>query len=265
MIRTAVCVHKLLRAVSTSFSTVNSGVAYGYGDWSTTSSVKVDTNSLVVNWDHGKEISSRFHYDWLRDNCGCDKCRNPKTGQRILRTTEDARPDSVHSGDDRVKIEWRDGHSSQFILSWLLENSYCHHNIDNIKPVAKKPAQTLWDAEYFSNRELPSVDYEEYMKSNEVLLKMLQNFRQFGLCFIHNTPVSEEATGDALRRIGPLRRTYYGDLWTMVAGSMTVKLVNNFVHTYHQESMDSLAYMELCIVDNSWYNGQQVRCFYSIM
>ena len=183
----------------------------------------MDNNYLVVNWDHVAALS-RFHYDWLRDNCGCHKCRNPKTGQRILRTTEDAQPESVKADDELVEIKWKDGHSSQFILSWLLENSYCHHNIDNIKPLGiKKPRQTLWDAEYFRNRELPSVDYEEYMKNDEVLLKMLQQFRQYGLCFIHNTPVSEEATGDALHRIGPLRRTYYGDVWTMVAGSMKVK------------------------------------------
>lgn len=197
---------------------------------STTSSVKVDVNSLVVNWDHaGKGTWSRFYYDWLRDNCGCPKCRNQKTGQRILRTTEDARPDGVQSDNERVEIKWKDGHSSQFAHSWLLENSYYHHNIDNIRSLTKKPTQTLWDAKYFSNRELPSVDYEEYMKNDEILLKMLQKFRQYGLCFIHNTPVSEEATSDALRRIGPLRRTYYGDVWIMVAGSMTVKLVSSFI------------------------------------
>ena len=109
----------------------------------------------------------------------------------------------MQSDDERVEIKWKGGHSSQFVLSWLLENSYCHDNIDKVRPPTKKPAQTLWDAEYFSNRELPSVDYEEYMKSDEVLLKMLQKFRQYhGLCFIHNTLVSEETTGDTLRRIG---------------------------------------------------------------
>ena len=188
--------------------------------------IKTDRNdSMLVNWDHRKEAWSRFHYEWLRDNCRCSKCFHPDTAQRILQTTsKDAQPESVKADDGLVEIKWKDGHSSQFILSWLLENSYCHHNIDNIKPPGiKKPRQTLWDAEYFRNRELPSVDYEEYMKNDEVLLKMLQQFRQYGLCFIHNTPVSEEATGDALCRIGPLRRTYYGDVWTMVSGSMKMK------------------------------------------
>ena len=189
--------------------------------------INTDRNdSMLVNWDDKKGAWSRFHYEWLRDNCRCPKCYLPDTAQRILRTTENARPDSVQSDDERVEIRWKDGHSSQFVLSWLLENSYCHHNIDNVRPAAtKKPALTLWDAEYFNNRELPSVDYEEYMKSDEVLLKMLHKFRQYGLCFIHNTPVSEEATGDALRRIGPLRKTYYGEVWSFVAGNMSIKFV----------------------------------------
>ena len=189
-----------------------------------------ENNSILINWDCKVGSRSIFHYDWLRDNCQCSKCCHPDTGQRLLRTAEDARPDSVQSDDERVEIKWKDGHSSQFVLSWLLENSYCHHNIDKVRPPTKKPAQTLWDAEYFSNRELPSVDYEEYMKSDEVLLKMLQKFRQYGFCFIHNTLVSEEATGDAIRRIGPLRRTYYGDVWSMVAGSMAIKLVCVYSH-----------------------------------
>ena len=187
--------------------------------------IKTNRNdSMLVNWDHEKGAWSIFHYEWLRDNCRCPKCFHPDTAQRILRNTvKDAEPDSVKTDDEQVEIKWKDGHSSQFVLSWLLENSYCHRNIDNIKPPGiKKPTQT-WDAEYFRNRELPSVDYGEYMKSDEELLKMLQKFRQYGLCFIHNTPVSEEATGDALRRIGPLRRTYYGDVWTMISGSMKMK------------------------------------------
>ena len=192
----------------------------------TTIDITTDQNdSILVNWNREKGARSIFHYDWLRDNCQCPKCRHPDTGQRILRITEDARPDSVLDSG-QVEIKWKDGHISQFTHSWLLKNSYSHYNIGHVRPAAtKKPARTLWHAEYFSNRELPSVNYEEYMKSDEVLLKMLQKFRQYGLCFIHNTPVSEEATGDAIRRIGPLRSSYYGDVWSMVAGSMEIRLV----------------------------------------
>ena len=61
---------------------------------------------------------------WLR----CVKCYNPATGKRLLTTTEDDQPDSIQFDNEGVEIKWKNGQSSQFICSWLLENSYCHHN-----------------------------------------------------------------------------------------------------------------------------------------
>jgi len=140
---------------------------------------------------------------------------------------EDWRPDIIQGDttNERVEIIWKDGHSSQYKHSWLLENSYYHNNIAGIKPVdtTQRSDMVLWDAEYFKSREPPSVEYEEYMSSDEGLLKMLQQFRKFGLCFIRNAPASKEATGEAIKRVGPLRNSYYGSVWTMIAGSMAVK------------------------------------------
>ena len=194
-----------------------------------TASLSKDPDSLLVNWDQQKGVWSRYHYEWLRDNCTCPSCRHPETGQRILTTMEDWRPDIIQGDttNERVEIIWKDGHNSQYKHSWLLENSYNHNNITNIKPAdtTQRSDIVLWDAEYFKSRQPPSVEYEEYMNSDEGLLKMLRQFRRYGLCFIHNTPASKEATGEAIRRIGPLRNSYYGSVWTMIAGSMAVKLV----------------------------------------
>jgi len=187
-------------------------------------SIFKDTNSLLVKWDQQEGVWSRFHYKWLRDNCICPKCCFPGTGQRILRMHENAQPDSVVTGNERVEIVWKDGHNSHYNHSWLLENSYYHSNIAS-NSTTQSSDMVLWDAEYFKNREPPSVEYEDYMNSDEGLLKMLQQFRKFGLCFIRNTPASEEVTFDIVRRVGPLRRTYYGDVWSMVAGNMSVGYV----------------------------------------
>ena len=83
--------------------------------------VKTNVDSLVVTWNYEKGTWSRFHYCWLRDNCQCVKCYNPATGKRLL-TTQDDQPDSIQFDNEGVEIKWKDGHSSQFILSWLLEN-----------------------------------------------------------------------------------------------------------------------------------------------
>ena len=185
-----------------------------------------EPDSLLVNWNQQKGAWSRYHYEWLRDNCTCPSCRHPDTGQRILTTLEDWRPDIIQGNTERVEITWKDGHNSQYLHSWLLENSYYHKNIANLKPAttSQKSNMVLWDGEYFKRREPPSVEYEEYM-NDEGLLKMLQHFRKYGLCFICNAPATKEATGETIRRIGPLRNSYYGSVWTMIAGSMAVKLV----------------------------------------
>ena len=192
-----------------------------------TANLSKDPDSLLVNWDQQKGSWSRYHYEWLRDNCTCPSCRHPETGQRILTTMEDWRPDIIQGDttNERVEIIWKDGHNSQYKHSWLLENSYYHNNIASIKPVdtTQRSDMVLWDAEYFKSREPPSVEYEEYMSSDEGLLKMLQQFRKFGLCFIRNAPASKEATGEAIKRVGPLRNSYYGSVWTMIAGSMAIK------------------------------------------
>ena len=185
------------------------------------------TAALLVKWDKQKDAWSRYHYEWLRDNCACPSCRHPGTGQRILTTLEDSRPDIIQGDiiNQLVKITWKDGHNSQFQHSWLLKNSYYHNNIATIKP-AVTTDMVLWDAEYFKNREPPSVGYEEFMKSDGGLLKMLQQFKKYGLCFIHNTPASKEATSDAIRRIGRLKNSYYGGVWNIIAGSMSIRLVS---------------------------------------
>jgi gamma-butyrobetaine dioxygenase len=38
-------------------------------------------NALSVAWAAGGP--SRFPYLWLRDNCGCALCRDPRNGQRL--------------------------------------------------------------------------------------------------------------------------------------------------------------------------------------
>ncbi|KAJ3098797.1 hypothetical protein HDU97_003713 [Phlyctochytrium planicorne] len=79
--------------------------------------------------------STRFHYKWLRHNCGCqtdspDSCRHPKTGERVIDSIDllpVIRPVKVHAVSDQkdnLRIEWNDGHVSSFNRIWLEENAY---------------------------------------------------------------------------------------------------------------------------------------------
>src|SRR5690242_7490407 len=45
-------------------------------------SIEAGKDALAVTWQKG--ASSRFPFIWLRDNCRCAKCRDPRNGQRLF-------------------------------------------------------------------------------------------------------------------------------------------------------------------------------------
>ena len=180
-----------------------------------------EQHSIQVNWDKEKDTWSKFHYEWLRDNCPCTKCRHPDFDQRLLSSLEDATPSNIDvKGSDVVEIEWKDGHRSRYSYKWLLDNSYCHHNLN--KPETEKRREViLWDRDTMVNP--PVVNYDDVMANDKGLLELLRNIYCFGVCFVPDTPVAPEAMMELATKIGPIRQTYYGTQWFMEAGNMSVK------------------------------------------
>lgn len=179
-----------------------------------------DEKSVMVNWRKGKDSWSKFHFDWLRDNCPCTDCKHPEYGQRLLSTLEDPTPANVdiESSSEAVKVEWRDGHHSQYPYNWLLANSYCHNNIT--KPTGDKRKITLWDSTSPVTINPPELNYNDIMTDDKMLLMALRNLYQYGFCFILDTPPTKEALFKAASRVGPILTVgYYGDLWYLTVGS----------------------------------------------
>jgi gamma-butyrobetaine dioxygenase len=60
---------------------------------------------------------------WLRDNCPCPQCRDPATGERLVRITDLATDVSVvaaRQSGDRVEVTFGpDGHQATFDAHWL--------------------------------------------------------------------------------------------------------------------------------------------------
>ena len=187
------------------------------------SKVNKDEKSILVNWSKEKDSWSKFHFDWLRDNCPCTECKHPEYDQRLLTTLEDPMPANVDidGTDDAVEVEWRDGHRSQYPYSWLLANSYCHNNVT--KETSNKRKITLWDRN--SMVDPPEVNYNDIMTDDKRMLTMLRNLYRYGFCFIMDTPPTKESMLDAANKVGPIQTSYYGLQWYMEAGNMNVKLV----------------------------------------
>ena len=191
-----------------------------------------DENSILVNWRKGSgESWSKFHFDWLRDNCPCTECRHPEYDQRLLTTLEDPVPANIDIGgsDDAVEVQWRDGHRSQYPYNWLLTNSYCHTNVTKLLKETGRKKITLWDNNSMASANPPEVNYNDVMTDDDILLTLLRNIYQYGFCFILDTPLTTEAMVEAASRVGRTQNSYYGQQWYMEAGSMEIKLVTAIV------------------------------------
>src|SRR5579859_1730690 len=84
-------------------------------------SVTPAESALIVAWTTGG--ASRFPYLWLRDNCGCALCRDPRSGQRLFDAVDlPAEPSPARASleDDVVITLWSgDNHESRYKSSWL--------------------------------------------------------------------------------------------------------------------------------------------------
>ena len=189
------------------------------------SKVYEDQKSILVNWSEGKDSWSKFHFDWLRDNCPCTKCKHPEFDQRLLTTLEDPVPAKVdvEGSDDAVEVEWRDGHRSQYPYSWLMANSYCHNNVT--KETGNKRKITLWESNSTVTANPPELSYNDIMTDDQKLLNLLRNLYQYGFCFVLDTPPTKESMMKAASRVGPIQHSFYGSQWYIEAGNMDVKLV----------------------------------------
>ena len=190
--------------------------------------VDKDEDSILVNWRKENDSWSKFHFDWLRDNCPCTKCRHPEYDQRLLTTLEDPVPANVdvEGSDDAVEVEWRDGHRSQYPYSWLLANSYCHNNVT--KETGEKKEITLWDGNSMAALNPPEVNYNDILTDDGKLLTLLRNINRYGFCFVMDTPLTTEAMVEAASRVGRTQNSYYGQQWYMEAGNMEIKLVGSY-------------------------------------
>eukprot|EP00128_Syssomonas_multiformis_P006799 Colp12_sorted_trinity150504_noHs@304 len=203
------------------------------------SQFKQEGNFIRLYWDDGR--LSKYHNIWLRDNCQCPTCLHPYSKQKLRSVIELNHPivpaevRFVNNQETCLHIRWQhDDHITAFPLSWLREHCYSRtartEKQERFKPV-------LWGSEILEN--LPEVDYEDYMNDDRALqvCKILYSSCQFsidtdshlylqrcmnqmskyGLSYVRNTPLKDQAVADVALRVGPIRETFYGRTWDVVS------------------------------------------------
>lgn len=133
-------------------------------------------------------VFMRFHYVWLRDNCGCSQCRVAQSGERRLFTADISRhvrpAEAVFdTGSRSLKITWPD--RSRYREDWLIQHDYSRP-----RPAGSEPERRLWTAR---SETIPSFDYQHVVGSTSGQLAYLDAIHDVGVALVRGTPcVSHE-------------------------------------------------------------------------
>ena len=214
------------------------------------SKVLKNGSGLNVEWTDGKK--SNFNFMWLRDNCPLDMDEDTRERTfNILEVSENIHPKEYKiNPEGKLEIEWSEGnHTSFYDPKWLRKNCY------TLKEKYVSPYK-LWDSKLNSNLESISIDYENIMQSDEVLIQWLNLLHEKGFSIVKNSPTEKKSALPLLNRISHIRETFFNTPFEVIS----IPKPNNLAYTSKRlvNHMD-LPYYELppgyqflhCLVNNA--------------
>ncbi|MGW2251291.1 2-trimethylaminoethylphosphonate dioxygenase [Kitasatospora sp. NPDC001660] len=144
---------------------------------------------------------------WLRDNCPCAECRDPRTGQKLFQIAdlpEDLAVAAQCELDGNLELLWSDGHRSRYPLGWLSEEGDGDGRTEDDK--------RLWVAADFA-RGLPEAEWEAYLADPAEQGAVLAAVRRSGFAVLRGVPAVAGRVLDVARSFGYVRTTNYGELF----------------------------------------------------
>ena len=165
---------------------------------------------IELHWSDG--LHSRLHPIWLRDNCRCSDCGDPAIGYRSLHLTSldlNLVPQHLNSTPHQLDISWEDGHQSCYTASWLSQHIY-----DNSTRAARAFKPETWNDALRAKP--PRYHYSEVVDDDAKLLRVLQQVRDHGICFLHGAPTETGIVEALSLRFGPPQESNYGRVLDLV-------------------------------------------------
>lgn len=156
----------------------------------------------------------------LRDACRCSQCVDVSTKQRNflfanIPTNVRAIPEGMNDSG-HFKIGWENdiegffNHTSTFSMDELV--LLLQGQSSTIYFTGAGNQKVGWDTLSIMER-LVKIPYDDYMKNDESLLQAMQALLRDGLALVANVPSSPESVAKLVKRIGPLRNSFYGSTW----------------------------------------------------
>ncbi|MEE1665108.1 TauD/TfdA family dioxygenase [Streptomyces sp. WAC07094] len=150
---------------------------------------------------------------WLRDNCPCAECRDPRSGQKLFQITAlptGLRVGSAGAAAGTVEVVWEpDGHRSVYPVAWLAANRPGRTDHGDLRT---EHGKELWTARDIAGR-LPAADWADYLDKPGVRARMLESVLRLGFMLLRAVPQREEQVLEVAETFGYVRETNYGKLF----------------------------------------------------
>ncbi|KAG8510798.1 Gamma-butyrobetaine dioxygenase [Galemys pyrenaicus] len=165
---------------------------------------------MQILWHDGAE--SLYPAVWLRDNCQCPDCYlDSAKARKLLIEVLDVNIGIKNLTFDQKKVyvTWPNEHYSEFEASWLKKRCFSEKARENLQKDLFLPECQYWGSEL----QLPTLDFEDVLRSDELAYKWLFNLKKVGIVRLTG---AADKRGEILKlgkRIGFLFLTFYGHTW----------------------------------------------------
>ena len=166
--------------------------------------IEFTPDRLFVGWADGHR--SEFPAIWLLHACDCAQCGPSETGVRHVQLTQQpSRPRIIAAecAEGRAKVDWGEGHVSDFAPVWL--RGHCLSDQERLR---RQPAAQPWGAEMASR--LKYLSYAQVASDPDRHLEFLETLRDDGVLILKDVPVSRDRTEEVAGLVGKLHLTNYG-------------------------------------------------------
>ena len=177
---------------------------------------------------------------FLRDACSCSLCRDTSSKQKNFETAQIP---------ERIEAAVISPSTSGFYVRWINdiegfshdhESFYSHRFIKQQETLSSRMylsqslhRRRLWDLEIYENESAQhrKIDYQEFREDEAQVKEALDTVDRYGLVFLKNVPSSNIAIKHIAKRIGPIRRTFYGSEWDVrsVSNAKNVAYTSKFL------------------------------------
>ncbi|MFF5210734.1 phosphonate degradation HD-domain oxygenase [Streptosporangium sp. NPDC000396] len=157
---------------------------------------------------------SDFPAVWLRDNCPCPECRDPRNGQKLFGITDlDPRIHIVEA--DGLSVTFSDGHTSRFDPAWLAA-----HTLDGTVPDDRtEDAKELW-----ATVTPPEGNWPRFLADPHHRQECLEAVFRTGFVLLREVPAEPGAVLEVAGAFGYVRETNYGRLFDVRVEATPVNL-----------------------------------------